>query len=72
MPQPKVVSVISEGDFREYSENYLGWCTACLDWTAEECEPDARYYECPECGKETVHGAEEALLMGYISLGRVH
>jgi len=28
--------------------------------------------ECPECGKETVHGAEEALLMGYIALGRVH
>lgn len=64
--------VISEGDFEEYADNYLGWCTECQSWTVEECEPDISNGECWECGGETVYGAEQAVLLGHITVGRVH
>lgn len=43
-------------------EEYIGFCVAC---GAEhyEVEPDARRYECDECGKAKVYGAQEILLM---------
>ena len=33
------------------------------------CEPDARKYECPECGELDLYGFEEALMMGEIKIG---
>ena len=39
-----------------------GFCIAC-GADADGCEPDARGYECEECGKHTVYGAEELLLV---------
>jgi predicted amidophosphoribosyltransferase len=39
-----------------------GFCLAC-GADADGCEPDARNYECEECGKKAVYGAEECLLM---------
>lgn len=39
-----------------------GFCIACgADHDA--CEPDARNYECYECGERKVFGASELLLM---------
>jgi hypothetical protein len=40
----------------------VGFCLSC---GADQygVEPDARGYECEECGKERVYGAEEILLM---------
>lgn len=37
----------------------------CIECGADhdECEPDARRYPCHECGKRTVYGAAELLLM---------
>lgn len=46
----------------ENMNSYAGWCTDCGDWTHESCEPDARKYECPECGQKTCYGAEELLM----------
>lgn len=42
----------------------IGFCTAC---GAEHygCEPDARRYECEECGKHQVYGAPELVIMGF-------
>lgn len=38
-----------------------GFCIACgADHDA--CEPDARNYECPSCGRPTVFGASELLM----------
>ena len=37
-----------------------GFCLAC-GAEREGCEPDARNYECWECGEEMVFGAEEVL-----------
>jgi predicted RNA-binding Zn-ribbon protein involved in translation (DUF1610 family) len=52
--------------YLEATENYEGYCTACRDFTAFECEPDAREYTCPDCGQATVYGAEEAMIRGYL------
>ena len=39
-----------------------GFCLSCgADHDA--CEPDARNYECYECGKKSVFGAAEVLFM---------
>lgn len=38
-----------------------GFCVACGS-DADGCEPDARNYECDECGKRAVFGAEELLM----------
>jgi len=43
-----------------------GFCIKC---GAEHygVEPDARGYECEECGRSSVYGAEEIMLMGLVS-----
>ena len=42
----------------------LGFCIKC-GYEQDGCEPDARKYECEECGENAVYGAEELILMGY-------
>ena len=44
------------------ADAYLGFCLAC-GAAHEGVEPDARRYECDECGMRRVYGAEEVLLM---------
>lgn len=39
-----------------------GICLACGE-DADDCEPDARNYECEACGENKVFGAEEILVM---------
>ena len=46
-----------------YGTDNPGFCLACGN-EQEGCEPDARNYECEECGKRKVFGAEEILMMG--------
>jgi len=40
----------------------MGFCLAC-GADAEGVEPNARGYECEECGARKVYGAEECLIM---------
>lgn len=40
----------------------VGFCLACGS-EAYGVEPDAREYECEECGARKVYGAEEVLFM---------
>ena len=51
----QVMAVIENGE-------YAGFCLAC-GAQADGVEPDARKYECSECGAHKVYGAEEILLM---------
>jgi hypothetical protein len=44
----------------------LGYCLAC-GAACECCEPDARRYDCEECGEPKVYGAEELLRMGRVN-----
>lgn len=48
------------------SDSNCGWCTYCGDWTHDCCEPDAHKYECPECSRRTVYGAEELAILRMI------
>jgi hypothetical protein len=53
-------------EYEEMEESMSGACIACGTWR-DCCEPDAREYPCEECGKNTVYGAGELVLMGLIS-----
>jgi hypothetical protein len=44
------------------SDESRGFCLAC-GADAYGVEPDARGYECEECGASKVYGAEECLIM---------
>jgi predicted RNA-binding Zn-ribbon protein involved in translation (DUF1610 family) len=44
------------------SDDYVGFCLACGS-EAYGVEPDARKYECEDCGERKVYGAEELLMM---------
>lgn len=59
----KITITIEE--YEEYDEAGIGVCIAC-GATRECCEPDARNYECEECGERKVFGAGELLFMGRV------
>lgn len=44
------------------SDEHLGFCLSC-GADRDGCEPDARHYECEECGELQVFGAQELLIM---------
>jgi hypothetical protein len=47
-------------------ENYLGFCIQC-GAERDYCEPDARNYDCEDCGENAVFGAEELIIMGLVN-----
>ena len=55
--------VLEAAEESEFGMESIGFCIAC---GAEhyECEPDARKYECEECGEHQVYGAPELVIMG--------
>ena len=57
---------MTESEARELSEDSAGFCLACGD-QADGVEPDARKYECVNCGERRVYGLEELALMGRIT-----
>ena len=59
----QVMNAVASGD-------YIGICITC-GYEQEGVEPDARKYECEDCGERKVYGAEELLLAmgGYNLLG---
>lgn len=59
---------VNETDYRCALEENLGWCTHCRAFTVDGVEPDAREYKCYDCDKNTVLGAEEAMMTGAITL----
>lgn len=52
-----------------FGMGHPGVCLACgmVDEYAG-CEPDAREYECPECGENKLYGLEEAMMMGSLEI----
>jgi ribosomal protein L37AE/L43A len=44
--------------------NNIGYCTNCKEFTRDCTEGDAENYNCPECKRNTVLGAETAIIMG--------
>ena len=52
----------------EASNDLTGLCRKCGNIETGVCEPDARNYECSECGLSSMYGFEEMLLMGYVGV----
>lgn len=48
-------------EIEESREEYTGFCIRC-GMEKGGVEPDARKYECDECGKRTVYGGEQIVL----------
>jgi len=67
--EPRAPAIVSLAAYRAACDEYLGWCSACADFTRDSTEPDARGpdYRCPVCDAPVV-GAEEALLIGAITV----
>ncbi len=65
---PVKVAPVTESTFYRHSGNYDGVCLACGKWQTGGCEPDARNYPCKRCKARQVHGAEQALIMGYLDI----
>jgi len=59
------MKTITLEQFEQAQEDQSGFCTAC-GFEQASCEPDAREYECEECGANDVYGAEELLIMGLV------
>ena len=64
----KIVTVTEE-DYTEACDSYTGFCPDCGEFTRDCTEPDAENYDCPDCDKNNVCGAEQALLLGLIDIG---
>lgn len=63
MVKAKFIPTLEE--IQEMDSEYMGFCIAC-GATRECCEPDAREYDCEECGESTVYGAQELAIMGLV------
>ena len=59
---------ISTKQFQSYAKRYRGYCLECNKFTRSETEPDADQYDCPKCFKNAVVGAENALIMGFLTI----
>jgi len=53
-------------DIQEADEDCCGFCVFCGNMQGG-VEPDARKYVCDECDKAGVYGAQELVLMGFVS-----
>lgn len=63
----KKATVVSKADFIDAQEDNMGFCLVCKEFTRDCTEPDACYYDCPECENDSVFGAEQSLLEGLIT-----
>ena len=59
---------ITTEEYRYYEDSYMGYCTNCEDFTRDSTEPDAEYYDCPDCGENTVMGTMTAMFMGLLDI----
>ena len=58
---------VDESEYMELNEENGGACIRC-GAEAYGVEPDARKYECENCGELGVYGLEELLIMGYVNI----
>ncbi len=58
---------VEESEYMELNEENAGACIRC-GAEAYGVEPDARKYECENCGEHGVYGLDELLIMGYVNI----
>lgn len=54
--------VLAAAEDSMFGMGNIGFCVRC-GHEQDGCEPDARRYECEECGERAVFGASEIVLM---------
>ena len=54
--------IVEACERRQLSLDNPGFCIKC-GADADDCEPDARKYECVECGEKQVYGSDELAIM---------
>ena len=59
---------ITMAEFRKADNDSQGWCTSCEDFTRDCTEPDAEEYDCPICDENTVAGAQQAIVLGFLDI----
>jgi hypothetical protein len=60
---------ITVSEYRDAENDMAGYCPACDKIHDDNrIEPDAYGRRCPECGKATLMGVEEALLRGFFDI----
>ena len=59
---------VTDEEYQTATRDYLGWCTSCEEFTRDNTEPDAENYNCPKCEENRVIGAENALILGEITV----
>ena len=65
---PVVTKVTAEqAEQMMFGLDSIGYCREC-GAERDGCEPDARGYECYECGANAVFGFEELLVMGEVEI----
>ena len=57
---------VSTDYFQDMCDSLYGYCTTCGDFTRDSTESDAQDYDCPQCGENTVMGADNAMLEGLL------
>jgi len=62
-----MIITLTEEQYQDAEDQYIGYCIEC-GGERDSCEPDARNYSCEDCGKNTVFGVPELLLMGALAL----
>lgn len=58
---------LTEDQFRQMDADSQGICVSC-GFEQDGCEPDARNYECYDCGEDAVFGVSELLISGEIEI----
>lgn len=61
------LTYVEESDYEDACDSDEGWCTTCKKFSGECVEPDAEGYPCDICNTNSVIGAENALIAGYIA-----
>lgn len=59
---------MTTAQFETHQDDNDGYCTNCDRVTTQDVEPDAEGYECSECGKETVMGVDNAIILEHIEI----
>jgi predicted RNA-binding Zn-ribbon protein involved in translation (DUF1610 family) len=62
-----IVPVVSTEEMEQimFGMDSPGWCLTCGE-EVDGVEPDARRYMCGCCGKKSIYGMEELLMMGLL------